>query len=299
MRRAPLIVGLAAVFVLGLAIPASAGPGDGVGSRIVIVGGVDVPAGKTVDTVFVVRGPVTVEGTVTGSVVSIDGQVTISGHVEGDVVAIDGPVELTDGARIDGDLASRLTPKVASGATVSGSIRGINTQLTVGGLFAARFAFWVAASISILILGLLLLAFVPRAGAALLVTMSASTGASIGAGFLVFLGLPVISILAIATLVGIPLGLGILLALMPIYTVGYVVSVWLVGRQIIRAPSSPFLAFLVGWVILRVLALVPFLGGLLWFAGAVFGLGVLVVSARRVGRPRERREAVPIPPAPV
>ncbi len=298
MRRISLVVLLGALFVLGLALPASAGPGDGIGSRIVIVGGVDVPEGKTVDTVFVVRGPVTVEGTVTGSVVSIDGQVTISGHVEGDVVAINSPVELTDGARVDGDLASRLTPKLAPGATVSGSIRGINTNLSVGGLFAARFVFWIAASISVLILGLLLLAFAPRSGNALLVTMSASTGASIGVGFLVFFGLPVISILAIATLVGIPLGLGILLGLMPIYALGYVVSVWLVGRRLIRAPSSPFLAFFVGWVILRALAFVPFLGGLLWFAATVFGLGVLVVSARRVGRPRERLDSMPIPPAP-
>jgi len=35
---------------------------------------------------------------------------------------------------------------------------------------------------------------------------------------------------------------------------------------------------LVGWAILRVVALVPILGGLVWFAAVVFGLGVLVVA---------------------
>ena len=35
------------------------------------------------------------------------------------------------------------------------------------------------------------------------------------------------------------------------------------------------LAFLAGWGILRVIALVPFLGGLAWFGATVFGLGAL------------------------
>ena len=37
-------------------------------------------------------------------------------------------------------------------------------------------------------------------------------------------------------------------------------------------------AFLAGWAILRVVALIPILGGLVWFAAVVFGLGALVVA---------------------
>jgi hypothetical protein len=130
--------------------------------------------------------------------------------------------------------------------------------------------------------------------------MRESTGAAIGFGLVVFIGLPVVAVLALVTLVGIPLGLGILLALVPIYTVGYVTSVWLLGRRIVKPPTSPSLAFLLGWVILRGLALVPALGGVLWFLGAVFGLGVLVVSARRAGRsPEAPSQPAAMPPAPV
>jgi hypothetical protein len=49
-------------------------------------------------------------------------------------------------------------------------------------------------------------------------------------------------------------------------------------------------AFLVGWGILRVLALVPILGGLVWFAAVVFGLGALVVA---VWRGRSAARAAP------
>jgi hypothetical protein len=37
------------------------------------------------------------------------------------------------------------------------------------------------------------------------------------------------------------------------------------------------IAFPAGWAILRVLALIPILGGLIWFAAVVLGLGALTV----------------------
>ena len=301
-RRLMALALATAAAILALAGPAAAATGDGIGSRVVILGGLDVPEGKTVDDVFVVRGPVTIDGTATGDVVAVDGRVTVSGHIVGNLVAVNGPVELQDGAEVDGDVSSRLAPTIAPGATVKGTVRGLNVNFQFGNLFVARFIFWLAASVSLLILGLVLLAFAPRAAAAATETVRGSTGAAIGFGLVVFIGLPVVAVLALVTLVGIPLGLGILLALVPVYAVGYVTSVWLLGRRIVKPPTSPYLAFLLGWAILRALALVPALGGLLWFLGSVFGLGVLVVSARRAGRPAAPPppsvEPMSLPPAP-
>jgi hypothetical protein len=50
------------------------------------------------------------------------------------------------------------------------------------------------------------------------------------------------------------------------------------------------LAFLVGWGILRVLALIPVLGGLVGFAAVVFGLGALAVV---IWRARTTSRAAP------
>ena len=44
------------------------------------------------------------------------------------------------------------------------------------------------------------------------------------------------------------------------------------------------LAFLAGWGILRLLALIPIAGGLVWLAATVWGLGALVLAARTAGR---------------
>jgi hypothetical protein len=66
------------------------------------------------------------------------------------------------------------------------------------------------------------------------------------------------------------------------------------------------LAFLAGWGILRLLALIPVAGGLVWLAATVWGLGALVIAARTAGR--EPSDAVgagvptpgppPVPPPP-
>jgi hypothetical protein len=67
---------------------------------------------------------------------------------------------------------------------------------------------------------------------------------------------------------------------------------------VVKAPAtSRFLAFLAGWAILRVIALVPALGGLVWLLASIFGLGVLWVAGRlAAGQPSEPHT---IPPAPM
>ncbi len=85
-------------------------------------------------------------------------------------------------------------------------------------------------------------------------------------------------------MLGLPLGIALLLALLPIYAIGYTTSAFLLGRAIVKPPTSRFLAFLAGWGILRVIALVPGLGVLAWFGATVFGLGALGIALWRSRR---------------
>ncbi|HEX6422346.1 MAG TPA: hypothetical protein VFZ79_02645, partial [Acidimicrobiales bacterium] len=93
----------------------------------------------------------------------------------------------------------------------------------------------------------------------------------------------------------------LLLALGLIYAIGYVTGAWILGRRV-AGGASPILAFLAGWGILRLLALVPVLGSLAWIAASVVGLGALAVAgrrARRVVEPARPGEPVePVEPAP-
>ena len=103
-------------------------------------------------------------------------------------------------------------------------------------------------------------------------------------------GAPLAAVVAIVTLVGIPFGVGLLLALAFVYAVGYVWAAWAVGRALIR-PSRHgrrprrYPAFLAGWAILRAVGFIPIVGAITWFAAALFGLGLMAVATWRARRP--------------
>jgi hypothetical protein len=145
-------------------------------------------------------------------------------------------------------------------------------------------------SVSILVVGLVLLWLVGRGAAWILEAGRTQLGPAIGWGLLVFFGLPILAIIALVTVVGLPLGLGVLAALGLLYALGYSATAWILGWSIVRAPTAWVVAFLVGGVILRVVALVPILGGLVWFVAVVFGLGALLVA---IWRGRSAARAAP------
>jgi hypothetical protein len=102
-------------------------------------------------------------------------------------------------------------------------------------------------------------------------------------------------VLALISLVGVPLGLGVLLALVPLGGLAYVAAAYVLGRMLVKSPASGFVAFLAGWAVLRALALIPVAGALVWVAAVVVGLGALVVAMWR-SRGAEARPEAPAPP---
>jgi hypothetical protein len=126
-------------------------------------------------------------------------------------------------------------------------------------------------------------------------------GASFGFGAAIFFLLPIAAVLLLVVVVAIPLGVFLLLALALLYTLGYVAGAHVLGRRLVNPPGSRFVAFLVGWLILRGIGLIPFLGGLVWVLASIAGLGALVIAARG-SRPAAVQPvpagSIPAPPPP-
>ena len=285
LRRAVLLGLAAAALGLMAAAPAQAAPPR---DRIVISGVVDVRPGESVNDVFIADGPVAIRGRASGDVVAAHGAVFINGPVHGDVMALQSnAVRLGPRARIGGDLVYRGSKPARAEAVVDGDVNKVDVGKAADPFsFIAAAAFWLAVSISTLVFGLLLLLLAPRAADAAYEVAGTGTGPAIGWGFGLLIGLPILAVVALITLVGIPFGIGVLLALFPIYALGYTTSAWLLGRRLVGPPGRRILAFLAGWGILRVAAIVPVLGGLVALAATVFGLGVLLVTAWRARTPR-------------
>jgi hypothetical protein len=187
-------------------------------------------------------------------------------------------------------------PVLAPGASVGGTVSNEDWSGAANGWgWVSAFAWWLAVSVSTLIVGALLVWLAPGALHAVERAVREHLGATVGAGVAIAIGVPLLAILALVTLVGIPFGVALLLAAIPVLLVAYASSAWVVGRRVLRNRSaSPWAALLTGWAILRVLALIPVAGGVVGLAATVVGLGALAVAlwqARSPGAPAARAEA--------
>src|ERR687898_134356 len=298
--RSLIVSAFCALLVLVLGSPASAQEGAGE-DHVVLTGGLVVPAGETVNTAVVFNGPVSIEGTVSESLVVFNGRTEISGTVNKDVVVFNGRVTVRSGAEVGGDLFSRSDAVVEDGATVRGEVGAVPTRFDIEDTwFPGRIAWWIGYTVSTLVLGLLLFLFAPRLDDAIVGAFKTRRGASIGFGIALFFLIPIVAVLLLVTIVGIPLGLFVLLALALLYTVGYVAGAHALGRMLVKRSSSALPAFLAGLGILRLIAFVPILGGVTWLVASVVGLGILAVAARtRTSTAMAYEPAAPPPPPPI
>jgi cytoskeletal protein CcmA (bactofilin family) len=301
-----LLVLAAVLGPLAAAANAATGPRNHDRNRRIAVGDVVVETGEKVDgpliavdghatidgfvdgSAFVVKGDVRLRdgGTIDGDVFVVRGDAVIAGKVDGDVVVLRGRAVIHDGALVTGDVSSTETPRVEKGARVHGDVNDINLGSILRAIGIGLLVFWwVAVTASTLALGAVLVAVFPRAmeGAAD-VGRSRAWWHALLAGLGIVIGMPIVAFLAFGTVVGFPLGLGILGAMGFVHAIGYVTGAFFLGRAILKPPRNRWSAFFLGWGILRVLAILPGIGVLVWIAAAVYGIGALSVVAVRAGQ---------------
>ena len=279
---------IAALLFSLLALLLAVGSASAATDHVVITGGAVVPPGQTAGDVVVVDGPVTIAGHATGDVVSVSGPVRVSGRVDGDLITVSDRAILAPSARVGGDLRYGDEPPVlARGARVGGEVSNEDwADARNGWGWVSGFAWWLAVSVSTLIVGLLLVWLAPGALSAGQRAVREHVGATVGWGVAIAIGVPLLAVLALVTLVGIPLGLALLLAAIPVLLVAYTTGAWIVGRRLLRSRSAgPWAALLAGWGLLRVLALIPVAGALVGLAATVVGLGALAVALWQARRP--------------
>jgi cytoskeletal protein CcmA (bactofilin family) len=261
--------------------------GDVVRGPVITVDGNVTIAGTVRAYVGVGDGDLVVSGHVTRGVVVVHGDARISGHVEGDVVALTGRVIVTAAGQVDGDVVSRLEPRVARG-TVHGDVKRVDLAGIFTGLIIGFLALlWLAVTISIAVIGLAFVGLFPRA-ADTATAAGRRVGASIGWGALVGIVGPFVAVLVLVTIVGLPLGIGMLALLNVLAPLGYVTSALMIGRIWVKSQTNRgrLGAFFAGFGILRLVALIPGIGLLVWFLACVYGIGALSMAAWYGGRPR-------------
>jgi len=297
---------VAALWVMA-ALPAGAAPSQTQprgrdDTQVVITGRVVVAENERVGDVVILNGDAVVNGRVDGSVFALNGDVLVRGSVRNDAIAFNGRVTVAGGARVGGDVTSRDSARISAGATVAGDVRSVGRRFGLGQFgLVALVLLWLALGASTLVFGVLLLLVAPRAADAFADAGRTAVGASIGLGIAAGLGIPIVGLVLLATVIGLPLGAVILLTLGFLYMLGYVASAFFLGRVILRPPGNRFLAYLIGWAILTVAGIIPVLNVIVLIAATVYGLGMIAVALFRVrSGPREPAPAGagPTEPAP-
>jgi hypothetical protein len=139
---------------------------------------------------------------------------------------------------------------------------------------------WIRGLIGLLMLGALFHLLFRGAGHRALETLVRAPWQSLGLGFLLTFAVPCAS--AFLLVLGIIFGgwwiaPGILVLFLFALAMGYVVGATEVGRLLLRR-SALVWAFVLGLFVLGLVSAIPFVGWLVGFAAALFGLGALAIA---------------------
>ena len=293
MRR--LFATLAAILLsLGLAATALAAAPMGHNGRVVITteGDATIPAGEHADVVVVVNGAAHIQGEV-NTLVVVEGTADLAGARIETVVAVTSSIEIGDGTVIYGELQQLDSSIHQTGnVEIGGGITDVSGWFfeTAAVLAPALILLWLGFGLATIVGALLLAALAARQvrEAGRLISNDPLVTGLIG--FLSIIAIPVAAILLMVTVIGAPLGLGVLFALLPILAyAGYLTAAIWTGEWILRRSvqgperERPFLAAVVGVVVLGAVGLVPVLG-LIVTVASLLGFGALIRLAIRTFR---------------
>jgi hypothetical protein len=254
--------------------------------RVLISTGGDIalPAGEHADAVIVVNGTATIAGEV-NAIVVVDGAANLTGGRAESVIAVRSPVTVGPGSVVLGDVTKvdSVVTQVGDGA-IGGAVRDMSADITGIGWFIAPALImaYLGFALAAIAAGLLLAglgARQVRAAEALISRQPIQTLVAAIAG--VFLPIFLVAILVV-TIIGAPLGIGILIGLWPLAAfIGYLVAGIWIGDWILARMSPgisrerPYLAAVLGLMILEVLGILPFLP----MIASLFGYGAVLLLA--------------------
>jgi cytoskeletal protein CcmA (bactofilin family) len=221
------------------------------------------------------------------------GSLTIANGIGRDAAVAAASVRLTAKATIGGKLRywSQAAPSMEEGATVRGGVvrrplpEWWQEERLRQGLTGLRLTVAVMSFVSTLVAGLVLLRLYPMFTLRVAAMIREKPGAVFGWGLAALVGIPLAVLVCLVTLIGVPLGMvllalyGATLYLARIYTVTWLGQIIL--RQ--RADSlSVTSAFLTGLIVYSLLALIPWVGGVLTLVTVLVGLGALLMTKKEL-----------------
>ncbi len=235
------------------------------------------------------------DGTVAGSLLGGGANIALDGAIGGRVKLEAADLSLGPAASIGGDLiyTSPGQATVADGATIAGRTDWTERVTehdgdddSEGGGIAAGLGWHAFLFLSACLVGGVLLLLFPKALRRPAALLEEEAPVSLGIGFAVLLGVPVLAVFLALFVLPIPLSLLALAVYLPVtflarYVAAFALGTWLTGRM--GRAATPWWTLVAGLAVLHLGYAVPFLGGLVTLGATVLGLGAIFLAARRAG----------------
>lgn len=220
-------------------------------------------------------------------------RLVISGRVGGGLRIIASRIEIAAGARIEGPIqfTSRRAPIIAPGAQVQGPVTAMPSRAPEKTAEVRRTGEWVVPLFyaGLWAAGILLLLVFPGFTVAAQDRVRASPLQSLAIGTGLVFALPVVALLLVATVVGIPVAFALIALYGVLLLAGFLTALFFVAERIGRllrggrAPGTGWriALLLAALVLLALVARLPVAGGLVALLVLVFGVGALAQQLYR------------------
>jgi cytoskeletal protein CcmA (bactofilin family) len=256
-----------------------------VGGDVIAIGGsleIDQNAKITRD-VAVIGGEVTLRGSIGRNLIVAAGHVVIAGNIGGNVLVRGGEVIVDAGAVIRGNLtySSEQPVKISPDARISGRV--IQEQYPVRPMPSARatrafrLAFGFVDFFWMLVMALVTVALVPHGLSVTADALSARPWGALGWGFALLIGVPILLVVLVVSLVGIPVASLLFFAHVLALLASHAAAALAIGRVALTRASA-YGQVAVGVVIIAVATHLPVIGFFLRLLVVAVGVGAVAIA---------------------
>jgi cytoskeletal protein CcmA (bactofilin family) len=264
--------------------------GGPVGGEVVAAGGTVTltPEARVEGRAWLSGGRVVIAGRIARELKVAAASVSVAGEIDGDVRIAARTIEILPAARIKGDLVytSGKPARIDPGAQIQGRVTYTKSVLAqrAGRIGLVVFALLrIALLVDVIVCGAILLLLFPGFAVSAARTIRSDPWKSLGLGFLVLIVTPIVGIMLVVTIIGIPIGLALGALYMLAMLLGYLTAAVFLGelgaRLVGRGPELPtggrVLSLVLALVVLALVRLIPVLGGIVALLAVVIGLGAV------------------------
>lgn len=292
-----LIITLTLAFLT--AVPALA-DGSQSGGRVCFGNSLTIGSGESADSVLAFGCNVTIAqgGTVRGDVADFGGNVDSAGTVGGNIAMFGGNVSLASTAVVNGNIALMGgNVQQAPGAVVDGGVTHNGGNFApprppgapvATSIFSRVFGFGfdllggIVTALAFSALGALIVIFAPEPTRRIGNAVQAKPLNVAGVGCLTLILLPILGLLLVVTLIGIPVAFILGIVAVFAWVLGWVAIGFLTGEKILQAfkarDALPVVAVIVGVLVLTLISQVHWIGWLVSLVVGLLGIGAVVLT---------------------